>query len=408
MTHCHQAVIKRLRLRSFRNYRDLDVVLEPGLNIFCGSNGQGKTNLLEALHFLAFLRSFRTRQIRDLIQVDADQFMVSGRLSGSVADQTLSVQHGQQRQLLQDGISLDKASEFINRFLCVPFLPEDIDLAKGAATSRRRYLDMLIGQMDRGYLVALHTFLQTLKARNTILRSLSRYGSRSLDAFTTPLVEHGTRVVMARISCMARLAPRVAALSREFFADKHQLRLEYRPGFPRDSALARKEFRDETELAAGFQQLLRANAARDEREGLTLYGPQRDDVDIFLDDHPLISFGSEGQCRLTAVLLRLASLALLTESKGTVAAPGPVLLIDDVFGELDAGTRRNFWASVTGVPQIFLTCTERPTELGDWPATLFQVHEGTLQRQAGAVTHDGISVQTSGAEQDIVPETDAT
>lgn len=382
MVHRHQAVIERLRLRSFRNYRQLDVAFEPGLNILTGSNGQGKTNLLEALHFLAFLRSFRTRQIRDLIQVDSDQFLVSGQVSGNSADQVMSVQYGQQRQLLQDGISLDKASEFINSFLCVPFLPEDIDLAKGPATSRRRYLDMLIGQMDRTYLVALHIFLQTLKARNAILRSLSRYGSRSLEAFTAPLVEHGTRVVMARISCMARLAPRVAALSREFFADKHQVRLEYRPGFPRESALARKEFRDQAELAAGFQQLLRANAARDERDGMTLYGPQRDDVDIFLDDHPLLSFGSEGQCRLTAVLLRLASLTLLTETRQN-AAPGPVLLIDDVFGELDAAKRRSFWASVTGVPQIFLTCTELPAELESWPATLFQVQEGTLERQAG-------------------------
>jgi len=315
-----------------------------------------------------------------LIQSDADQFAVSGQVNGSAVDHSMSVQYGQQRQLLQDGVSLDKASDFINSFLCVPLLPEDIDLAKGPASSRRRFLDMLIGQLDRSYLVALHLFLQTLKARNVILRSLSRYGNRSLDAFTAPLVEHGTRVLMARTSWVARLAPRVAALSREFLADKHQLRLEYRPGFPRESALARKEFRDETELAAGFQQLLRANTARDEREGMTLYGPQRDDVDLLLDEHPLIGFASEGQCRLTAVLLRLASLALLTEGKPAGAA-GPVLLIDDVFGELDAAKRRSFWAGVVGVPQIFLTCTERPTELGDWPATLFHVQDGTLRKQ---------------------------
>ena len=369
-------ILRQLRLQQFRNYASLRLDCFPGLNLLVGDNGQGKTNVLEAIHYLAFLRSFRTRQIAELIQWKTDGFAVAAQLAaGEEKSIDLEVHYGRERRLLAGRVAVDKASDFINQFLCVAFIPEDIELVKGSGVNRRRFLDMLAAQLDRSYLRVLHTFVETLKARNAMLRQFSRFDARSLAAFDDLLVKTGAAVVIRRQAMTQTLAEHCATLSQALLAGP-PLELAFHPGFP---LLAGGEpFPVEAaEVEQRLARALESNRERDERERVTAAGPQRDDLDITGDGRPLSAFGSEGQCRAAAIILRLGAAAVLQGNVGST--PGVVLLIDDILGELDRPRRQAFWNIVGNAPQTFFTCTQIPEELARSPAHAYEVVGGSLR-----------------------------
>lgn len=370
MAAATRVILTRLGLRRFRNYASLTLDCAPGLNLLVGSNGQGKTNLLEAVHVLAFLRSFRTRQVQELVQWSQDVFDLDGTLAGpSGRNWTLQVRHGRERLLLVNGVAVARASEFINRFHCVAFIPEDIGLAKGPAAERRRFLDMLAGQLDARHLHHLHILAQALKNRNAALRQPQRFNRESRAPYDELIAEHGAAVADARARLVADLQARCSEPGRLLL--EASLTLRYRPGFAWDPD--REPDAGRARLAAA----LAGSLARDERERVTTLGPQRDDVDLELAGHPLSLYGSEGQCRAAALVLRLAAVECLRN--GPDGDHGLVLLVDDVLGELDAYRRDGFWRRIRGEAQIFLTCTAVPPELHGEPRALVEVTAGTLR-----------------------------
>ncbi len=369
-------MLRQLVLGQFRNYEQAEVAFEPGLNVLLGPNGQGKTNILEAVHYLAFLRSFRTRQIRELIRFGADGFQVHGRFSrGAAGEDRLSVSFGQDRRLFLNRAPLEKASDFINHFFCVAFIPEDIELVKGPAAERRRFLDMLTGQLDRTHLHALHAYNHALKSRNALLRQFRRFDEASLDAYDRLLACHGTAVLLNRRTTVERLAACPGEGARRLV--NGALDYGYLPGLPKECPLSDGGSPAAAALEGAYMDMLVRNRPRDMRDGMTGWGPHRDDVEIRLDGRPLAAYGSEGQCRASSLWLRVAATRILQETAPAVGT-GLVLLVDDVLGELDGNRRAAFWEQISGATQILFTCTAVPPEAEPVSVRTLRVSAGSI------------------------------
>jgi len=371
------AYISHLRLRHFRNYTSLERAFAPGLNLLTGENGQGKSNLLEAVHYLSLLRSFRTRKISDLKQWNAAYFFAEAELAENEkgpapAARRLSAAYRDARRLRRDGAVAHRASEFINAFLCVPFVPEDIGLINGGPAGRRRFLDIVLSQLSRSYLTHLNDYMVALKARNAMLRESRRYGPRALAAYEKIMAEHGGHIIYARHAFIAEFATRY----REAGA-----RLSCDTGFALNMRYCLNGIAEHTvrqgpaQCHAALAELLTREQARDIEQGQTRCGPHRDELLLLLDGRPLAAFGSEGQCRTAALALRLTAAEHLS---ATLAEAGVVLLVDDVLGELDRRRQAAFFAEFRRAGQVFMACTEIPAGLDREAASIHQVAQGKL------------------------------
>ena len=375
-------IISRLHLRHFRNYTSLRLRLVPGVNLLLGGNGQGKTNVLEAVSYLALLRSFRCRKVLPLRQWGTQAFYVAGTLQsghGGGPDRDVAVVYGETRKASIGGKRVEKASEFINQFVCVPMVPEDVELVKGNALCRRRFLDIALSQCSPEYLTHLQRYTAALRNRNLILRERGRYPAATRSAYDDLVVRHGAWVALRRWEFVRDINPIVAALGSELLGQgAPPLSLKLNSGLYAGDL----QMGSATAVAERFREVLARALPRDEAEGCTTVGPHRDDMSIHLGGRPLTDYGSEGQCRAASLVLRFACVELLHQ--GGDRQNEVVLLVDDVFGELDSRRRAAFFARVCSADQVLLTATQVPPEIAVRVAQTLMVYEGTVQASAGA------------------------
>jgi DNA replication and repair protein RecF len=336
--------LAHLRLRDFRNYPRLDIDFAPGFHFLCGNNAQGKTNLLEAIYLLATLRSFRGVGNAQMIRCGQKGYFVGAKVVGQSPQEIRMYWSVHERKLALNGQSVRRTTDYLGVLRAVVFCSEDLQLVKGPARIRRRFMDLLLSQAHPDYLPLLQRYAQSLRARNALLKNPAPDVS-TLDSFTQELVQLGTRIMRHR----CQLAPRLELLTRQSYsriAGPHEeLRLAYQPSVQQDMAV---------ELAQA--------RARERLYRTTLIGPHRDDL-LLLTGHQLATqFASEGQKRTLAIALKMAQAEYWRELHG---AP-PVLLIDDVMGELDARRRHGFLPLLEethqGQSQVFMTGTEE-----SWP-----------------------------------------
>lgn len=369
-------MLSHLKLRNFRNYRTTDLDFPRGWTLILGANGQGKSNLLEAIWYLAILRSFRTRLVETLCHWEADTFSIHGRIEspapdGRTAAVDLCVTHGQQRRLLIDQRPVSMASEFIHQFPCQILVPEDLLLVKGSARDRRRCLDILISQLDPPYVEHLQKWGTALKSRNAILRDADKYGA-ALQAYDAAIARHGAYVTTRRRAGVERLAACLAATSPRLISGTEPLTLRFVSGLGRPEPAAQTE----SEVETALRESLARGYAKDRAEGRTRWGPHRDDFAVGRGDRLLAEFGSEGEARIACLALRLASLELIRQD---AARSGEiVVLVDDVVGELDADRRRTFFQMIAPGDQVILAATTRFPELQDRLAATWSVTAGVL------------------------------
>jgi DNA replication and repair protein RecF len=302
--------------RGFRNLADLDCELPAEGLALLGANGQGKTNLLEAIAYPVLFRSFRGAADQDLARAGSDGFHVgiaaTGHAPVSVAATWTAV--ARRKRIAVGGEETGRLAEAIGRWIAVAFLPEDVALGGGPATERRRYLDRILSLTSRSYLAALTRYRAALAQRNAALRNGRPALARMFD---DPLAESGAPVVRARLEWAAAAAQRFAA-ELETLGEREVLCLGYR-GNP--------DLADRGAWPAAFE----AAAPRDVTRGMTTIGPHRDDLALDLRGRPLRAVGSTGQHRTAAVALKLLELGSLAAAGGSE----PALLLDDVFAELD-------------------------------------------------------------------------
>lgn len=384
--------LQRLSLTNYRNYVRLELHLPPGLSIIQGQNAQGKSNLLEAIAYLATSRSPRTASDAELVNwLALEEPFPYARLAADLqrgehldrVDITLLPANGNggfRKQVRINGV-VRRALDLVGLLLVVLFRPEDVDLIAGAPAGRRRYLDIAICQIDPVYCRALSEYNRALEQRNALLRSVQPgpEAAAQLRFWDEKLAETGG-LIMARRQWLINALEKAAALHHlDLSGGYERLRLRYLPSFDpgrpptRDTTPMIAEtgvrYEDLTPEGVGsvFLAWLHQNRSRDLAAGMTLLGPHRDDVGFYLGERPLRHFGSRGQQRTAALAAKLAELTIMTEATGTT----PVLLLDDVMSELDADRRAMLLQVLTTAAQAIVTTT-------DWhpfsPAVLAQAH----------------------------------
>ncbi len=324
--------LRDLQLRKFRCFASFGVEFGPGFNFIIGPNGRGKTSLLEAACVLLRLQSQRTSSLAPAIRIGERSFSVSGHAQGHLLQFYYSTLR---RKLAFDGVEQRDQAEYLRLVRVVSFANQDLALTRGPAELRRRYVDFVGAQIDARYRPALRAYERALRARNAILKS-SHLRPRELAAYTEPLVRAGILLRSMRNDIVRRLAPRAEKSQHRISGGRETLRLEYAPGSEADFAAQLEREREE-----------------EARLRLTTVGPHRDDLRILIDGQAAAQFGSEGQQRTVALALKLAQAHVFAED---FAAP-PLLLIDDIFGELDATRRNALLAALPNESQKLVTAT---------------------------------------------------
>jgi len=332
------SICRELRLRDYRNFTELELQFPAAGAAIIGENGAGKTNLLEAIYYLEIFRSFRGAPDEQLVRFDAPAFHLRGRFedtqSGRIQEVTAAYEtKGRRKRVTLNGAEAERLSEAIGHVGAVIFSPSDVSIVAGSPGERRRYLDIVLSLHEPGYLHALQRFRQALRQRNSMLRQGAP--ATLLEAWTEPLLTPATRVMAARAQWVsayaARFAERYAAISGGLRAE-----MRYAPGGRIDASVAG----DAAALRPALEAELARVAGRERERGMTLAGPHRDDLAILLatDNGPvdLRNFGSGGQVRTGVIALRLVE----TESLRAASGRLPIILLDDVFAELDPGRSR--------------------------------------------------------------------
>ena len=363
--HFLRVHLAHLRLRDFRNYARLDADFAPGCHLLLGDNAQGKTNILEAIYLMATLRSFRGVGGAQMIRHGAKGYFAGGNVVGQGDHEIKIYWSARERKLALDGQPVKKLADYFGALRTVVFCTEDLQLVKGAARARRRFLDLLLAQTQPGYLPLLQRYMHTVRARNALLKQRSG-DEAALDSFSQELVKLGNEIIRARRELSPKFSPLARLAYRRISNDAEELRIEYQPSVKRDFAV-------ELAQSRGRERTYRA----------TLVGPHRDDLQLLLNEKSAAQFGSEGQKRTLAIALKMAQ----TEFLAGIHGSPPILLIDDVMGELDLKRRGGFLPLLEQARkasgQVFMTATGEnwPSELGK-DLQRWEVRAGML-RQSG-------------------------
>lgn len=339
--------LSRLRLRDFRNYARVDLEFTPGFHLFLGNNAQGKTNLLEAAYMLATLRSFRGVGSAQLVRHEQKGFFIGAKIEQAGQHEIRMFWSPQEKNLALDGNPVRRLSEFIGAFRAVVFCSEDIQLVKGPASRRRKYADLLLAQTERSYLPLLQRYGRVVRSRNALLKQRAP-DPTALEAFTVELINLGNQITAFRRKLMPEISPVACEAYRNVSGGAEELRFEYVSSIKND-----------------FWLELKKSESRERTIKSTLVGPHRDELQLTLDGKSVAQFGSEGQKRSVAIAMKIAQ----AEHLAAIHGSPPVLLIDDIMGELDVKRRSAFLPLLRQArqarSQVFMTCTEE-----NWPAEL--------------------------------------
>lgn len=355
-------VCREIRLRQFRNFAGLELQFTDAGAAIIGDNGSGKTNLLEAVHYLEIFRSFRGAADDNLVRFGADAFHVRGRFEDPATGRSVEVTAAyeprtRRKRVTIDGVEATRIGDAIGRLGTVIFSPSDVGIVAGAPGERRRFLDIVLSLNVRGYVDALQRYRQVLRQRNALLRQ-GRTGT-AIAAWDDGLVEYGTIVAAARAAWVSAHAERYAEVYR--CVGGAEAGMVYQPDVQAEHATSTES------VAAAFRARLDRVAERERERRVTLAGPHRDDLSLIMHTADsavdLRQFGSGGQLRTGAVALRMVEAETVREARGF----RPLLLLDDVFAELDAGRSMRilelFTAGAHG--QVILTAPKESDVLLD-------------------------------------------
>jgi DNA replication and repair protein RecF len=346
-------MLAELQLRNFRCYEALAVELAAGFNFFIGQNGQGKTSILEAACVLLRLQSQRSATLAPAVRFGEKAFGVSGRLD----DHRLEFRYSAlRRKVSLDEVEQRALAEYLRLERVVSFANADIELVRGGSDSRRRYLDFLATQIDPLYRPTLRAYERSLRSRNALLKS-AHPRPREIAAYDAPLIEHGTKLGAMRAQLAERLAPLAAEAHCQISGSAESLQLRFAPGNGDDFASGLAESR-----------------AQESRLRQTVVGPHRDDIDLFVQEKKAPQYASEGEQRTVALALKIAQARMFALEEGTP----PLLLIDDIFGELDPTRRNALLAHLPADAQKLVTATTMQWQEREIGGPVFELRDRQL------------------------------
>jgi len=366
--------LTHLALKDFRNYRELDLTLGPGLFLFQGENAQGKTNLLEAVAMLATSNSFHASSDREIVNWQASERVTrivaaverggedlhieivifdpvqQEQRSSAEREEHYIPPHDRQRKRIKINGVPKRATDLIGQVTVVLFAPHDLSLVDGSPEERRRFLDRGLCQMQPHYCQALQRYRKIVTQRSALLKRIreNQEDPRMLDYLDEKLTELATLITFERRRMVASLNQHVDELQAIISGGREHLTILYRPSFAVDPSW------DTLETLQHFREQLLEARRKEIRQGVCLLGPHRDDLEFLVNEVNMLTYGSRGQQRTVALASKLGELAFMR----TVTGEEPILLLDDVFSELDFSRREYLLRQVFNHEQVLITATD--------------------------------------------------
>ncbi|MCF0111312.1 MAG: DNA replication/repair protein RecF [Erysipelotrichaceae bacterium] len=361
--------VDRLVLRFYRNYERCDVTLYPGINLLIGENGQGKTNLLESVYFLSCAKSHRGVEDLSLIQ-DGNEFasIDSSLISNGSKKRISALIHKKGKSLCLNNEPVKKTSEFIGKLNAVLFSPADMNLFDFSPKYRRKFMDMELGKMSVSYINQLNDYMKLLKERNAILK-LPHPDPVLLDTLTEQMIDPQVQIMKKRHLFVEHLNKNLTKVFQSLSMTDHVISLQYMTFVKYDA--------DDLVIRRNIEEKFEQTKERDCMTHMTNSGIQREDIMILMDGHPVSEYASQGQKRMIIISLKIALVQLIKEYIGEY----PVLLLDDVFSELDHRRRVNLLRLLPGQIQTIITTTEADELVERLAAHIhvYEIKEGVVE-----------------------------
>ncbi len=384
-------LIKHLSLTNFRNYKTAEVALQAGVNLLVGPNGQGKTNLVEAIRFLSTLSSHRVAGYQPLIMQNENSALVRALASFDERDMLIELELNRESQNKAriNKSDAQKVRDILGYINSVTFAPEDLDIIKRDPSNRRAFIDELVVQVWPRFAGVYSDYERVLKQRNTLLKTARQTGAKgsalsTLDAWDESLINFGAEIVAARVDVIERLRPHLFAAYQKIAIANNEPRIVVKSSLlgaaiisddDDGASLDAIETKDKLQIAELFKLKLEFVRTKELERGITLVGPHRDDLVLMLGDLPAKGYASHGESWSYALALRLASIELL---KTETRSGDPILILDDVFAELDAGRRSRLAELVSTNEQVLITAAVAEDVPQQLSAVIFEVRAGEI------------------------------
>ena len=359
-------IIKSLELSDYRNYEQVSIKFDKGINILYGDNAQGKTNILEAIYLFGTTKSHRGNKDKEIIRFGCEESHIRALFIKNEVEYQIDIhlRNEKSKGIAINGVKLKKAAELLGLANIIIFSPEDLSIIKNGPSDRRRFIDAELCQLDKVYLYNLTNYNKIVNQRNNLLKDILIHPELrdTLDVWDSQLINIGSKIIERRKIFIDQLNEIIVDIHKNISGNKEKLDIIYEPNIDIE----------------GYEEKLKRHREKDIRYKLTSVGPHRDDFIININDVDTKKYGSQGQQRTTALSLKLAEIKLVEKITGTT----PILLLDDVLSELDSN-RQNYLLNSIGDIQTIITCTgldefiENRIEINK----VFKVTEGTVKRE---------------------------
>lgn len=370
-------ILTKIKLINFRNYKKEEICFYPGINVLFGQNGQGKTNVLESLYFLSLTKSFRTHSDQNLVLYGEDFCRVQGefnsdegRLNSTAIAYSLS--HG--KLLKYNGQKVFKFSDYIGSIPIVLLSPADLEISQGGPFRRRQFLDIMLSQSSQVYLHHLLEYRRALKQRNALLQT-GIIDKDMMEAWEDALIKNGTVLFKKRWEAMEKLDPMVKSHYRNLSGGTDNTKIVYQ------SPISNK---DPEQFQSEYKKALKDSFLKDKQLEKTSVGPHRDNLLFLINGKPLRTIGSQGEHKTFIIALKIAEYFYLKNTH----QEAPILLFDDIFGELDSRRIKNMIETLSQIGQVFITTTSsnffNKVESWNQKTFFYEIEKGAIQVQEQA------------------------
>lgn len=342
-------IIKNIELLNFRNYNKLKVSFYKGINIIYGKNAQGKTNLLESIYLLGLTKSHRNFQDQNLIQYNKDFLLIKGKIKENNVYTNMEVYiDNKEKKLKIDGDKVKKINNYISKMNIIIFYPEDLYLIKGSPQNRRSFLNTELSQLYSNYYIVMNEYNKLLKMRNEYLKKIYKCNNvdyNYLDIITNYLIEKAIIIYKLRYKFISRLNEKVEKIYFDIM-NINNFKIKYKPNIDINI--------EDSDLKNKLKKIYKDKLDYDIKINSTSVGPHKDDIEFYLDDINLKLYGSQGQQRIAIVAIKLAEIEIFKKYKDST----PILLLDDIFSELDIEKQNNLLNYIKNNIQTIITTTD--------------------------------------------------
>lgn len=352
-------IIKNIKLMNFRNYNNLDLELDKGINIFYGNNAQGKTNIIEAIFISAIGKSFRTNKDSELIKLNENNATIDIDYINSNREGNIKINIGEKKKIKINDVPIKKLSEVLGKIYIVLFTPDDINILKGGPSNRRKFINIMISQLRPIYMFTLNEYIKTMNQRNAYLKQIKFENKEEemLDIWDTKLAELGIKIYSYRREFIDKISNKIQEIHSKITNNNEKITINYN-----------FECKDVNE----YYNKLKKYRKMDIQKGSTNFGVHRDDFSVKINDNLISAYGSQGQHRTAILSLKIAELQIIYNEVGEY----PILLLDDFMSELDSQRRINLLENINN-NQVIITCTDSKF-FEDINSKVYKVSEGKI------------------------------